>query len=108
MRPDGREGWDLQRFITNIGPETLYLGKTRAASLYSSPSPGMRRRRFVAALRRLASSRAAFDARLGLVAFRFFRTASASAITDSRRSVTSSRLRSWLLVALETSLRRPL
>jgi hypothetical protein len=61
----------------------------------------------VAARRRLASSRAAFAARLGLVGFLFFRTASALATTDRSRSVTSSRLRSWLLDPLDTSRKRP-
>jgi hypothetical protein len=74
---------------------------------YSSKGPGPRRRCLVAARRRLASKRAAFAARLGLVAFLFFRTASAAATTDCNRSVTSSRFRSWLRVPLDTSRSRP-
>jgi hypothetical protein len=65
------------------------------------------RRSLVTARRRLASNLAALDARLGLVGFRFFRTASAFATTDRSRSVTSSRLRSWLRDPLDTSRKRP-
>jgi hypothetical protein len=61
----------------------------------------------VAARRRLASNLAALDARLGLVGFRFFRTTKAFATTDRSRSVTSSRLRSWLRDPLDTSRKRP-
>ena len=57
---------------------------------------GGRRSRLVAERRRLASSRAAFAARLGLVRFRGFGTASAAATTSRSRSVAASRFRSWL------------
>jgi hypothetical protein len=62
----------------------------------------------VAARRRLASSRAAFAARLGLVGFRFLGSTSAAATTSRSRSVTFSRFLNWLLVPLETSRKRPL
>jgi hypothetical protein len=62
----------------------------------------------VIARRRFASNLAALEARLGLVGFLFFRIASAPATTDRSRSVTSSRLRSWLRDPLDTSRKRPL
>jgi len=57
--------------------------------------------------RRLASSLAAFAARLGLVTLRFFRTTRAAAMVDLNRSVTSSRFLSWLRDPLDTNLSRP-
>jgi len=53
--------------------------------------------------RRLASRRAAFAARLGLVRFRGFATTSAAATTSHSRSVAASRFRSYSPVAQVTS-----
>jgi hypothetical protein len=74
--------------------ECAWLARpTQPVEGYSS-SGRWRRSRLVADRRRLASSRAAFAARLGRVRFRGLGIRRASATIRTRRSVTSSRLRS--------------
>lgn len=91
--------------VTGATPEAP-MRAPPARSVHSSREAG-RRCRFRADRRRLASSRVALAARVGLVGLRFFRTASAAATMACNRSVTSSRFRDWLREPLDTSRSRP-